>query len=342
MNWNKINPNTQTLGQLITKQDFINWFTSAGEWISQNFLNMTQNGEKVIGSWAGVNNISQQTNIAGIKGDFSMTALWNWPWAIEVMTQSQLGSIMSSAVLDTIPQILTDLLSGIYDLFQNAIPYNQQITQKWCVINQITISGSYVSFGSISEQLTIPNVLSEIVGYLQIYKNDIMQYIILSTKYTLQEGLMVSGFTQTENNNLNEGENFQNAGYSGNTFNPVSSTFTPKVQPVNLNGAAVGISTPSYTTNAGPNNKEVQLPQETQTFNKVNNLANANVHSSGNARSRQSSRAVGKLDLNALNMLGTTQPLNTLRPLIYKIATLFWVLGNDYYSDEQTWGFNIW
>ena len=150
------------------------------------------------------------------------------------------------------------------------------------------------------------------------------------------EGLILwQGSTNANSILTNQGRNFQNEGYSGNTFNPVNTSFTPTAQPVPLNQTAPGADNQKvsvgnngsgqavYTIDKNPLNQQNQLPPGTTTFTGINNLANANVRANSTAESFTQKLSNLHMDVSQLANLGTENVNTILKPLIYKISTLF-------------------
>lgn len=333
MNWNKINPNVQTLGNLISKTDFVYWFLSL---TSDTISNQLLGNNYAYYSYYSLfdNQMLPQTN----WGMYS-----NWP-RLSDLWQMKLPTLANGTSFNVNTQI-TNLLGTIYDLFKNSIPYNQTTTSQQI----ITFAPSLAQMPPTANNTTtqIPLVLNEISAYLDLYINHIIQYVILAYKYFVEGNILSSGLTNQKTENENEGTSGQNSGYNGNTFNPVNSNFSPTISPIPINNS---LNTPNNQVNQLPQGNASNLSKDTPAtnsqgieFTSLNNLANASVNSNGFTNNKKLNRTYSYLNINELNQIGNSQTLTILRPLIYKLSTLFWTLGNDNYPhDDINWGFNIW
>lgn len=345
MNWNKINPNLQTLGQMISLNDFVAWFSSAN---SDVIASAVANGQTTPNNNGGMNWLGASAQ-SSLNPSSTYSYLWNWPTSCQLISYP-LPTIVSGQTSYTPVNTMTSILATIYNMFKNAIPYDQSTTANYYVMELDYNTGNWTT-----PQITVPNVLQQISAYLDFYVNMIMNYNILQYKYMIEGNVMLAGAT----NNLSQSEqganNFQDNGYSGNSFNPVNSTFTPNVQPMplnkgataswGLNGANANSLPNGYGTGLGSNGNSPTM----QTFNGgvnltgLNNLANASVNSKAGMGTNQASKTYQQVNLQYLEPIGTTQVNIALKPLFYKISTLFWTLGNDNYPhDDINWGFNIW
>ena len=391
MNFKQINPNAQTLGTLIDETTFLSLFSSMNNSVCQNinqtgaWENINQTGNtnyNVMTSWMNYSpsanpNYMNNPDWCAQLMNYNYPMYWNWGGSAEAIMRVLNMGINNTAQntlnigeptgwfsnqnynnLLNIAQAFTQVLKLIYNLFRNAIPYNQTLQSEWFTYAHPVVNGNnapwILSTNYNIQASNIPQVLHEISGYLDLYINDIIKYLVTQLKFTLEGLILWQGSTNANNIQTNQGRNFQNEGYNGNTFNPVNSTFTPTAQPVPLNQQAPGANSQQvsignngngqavYSTIKDPLNQQNQLPQGTTTFSGINNLANANVRANSTAESFIQKINNLHMDVSQLTNLGTENVNTILKPLIYKISTLFWTLGNDYYPDNSTWGFNIW
>lgn len=333
MNFKPINPNAQTLGTLISKSDFVYWFLSL---TSDTISNQTLGSDLTNYTLYGTN-----YSIANNMGLYA-----NFPALCDVynLQLPLINSTNSNATSFNVNNQVANLLGTIYDLFKNSIPYDQTTTSQQIITFAPRTQGSSYTINSTTT--TIPNVLNEISAYMGLYINHIIQYVILSYKYYVEGNVLAQGLTNQRTENENTGRSGQNSGYGGNTFNPVTSSFTPTVSPIPINNS---LNTPNKTVNQLPQGNGANISNDTPStnaqgikFTSLNNLANAHVTSNGFADNKTLNRTYSFLNIGELNQIGNSQTLTVLKPLIYKISTLFWTLGNDNYPDNSTWGFNIW
>ena len=332
MNFKQINPNAQTLGQMVSKANFVYWFMSLNnDTISTQALGDTPSDYSFYGNGTIANN-------GGLYANFpALCDITNYTIPLIDNTNPQATSF-------NVNTQMVNLLGTIYDLFKNAIPYDQTTTSQQLITFAPRLAGN--SYTANFTTANIPNVLNEISAYMGLYVNHIIQYVIMGYKYFVEGNILSAGLTNQRSENENEGNAGQNSGYSGNTFNPVNTSFTPTVAPMPIN---TSLNTPNKSVNQLPQGNASKLSSDTPasnpqgiSFTSLNNLANANVRSNGFTNNKTLNRTYSYLNINELSNIANSQTLTVLKPLIYKISTLFWTLGNDYYSDEETWGFNIW
>ena len=223
----------------------------------------------------------------------------------------------------TIVQQASYLYRQIIYLFAHAIPYNQA-TQSYTFNIPATDGGT-----ASSQTLIIPDVFYDIDAYMVMYQNRILQYLTNSIKYINQIKTMNSGYTNTYAYNTKQGIAGQNNAYDVTSFNPVDTDTTIGVNPVNVTtGNYSATNNNAYSVNAG----------QTVTMNG----ATYNNHASANASNSSQYATNNALNLQNYASVGQSDGMTILRPLIKKISSLFWSLGNDYYPDNINWGFNIW
>lgn len=305
---NQINPNLKTLGELISKQDFCDWFFNT----NYNATNQTP-----------INVYAQnaQWSPSDIPG-----YLMNCPVIAQFWSNINQYTFNQNAWTVQLP----NLLGIIYDLFKNAIPYDQttfstQIQPSW-------------QGNSNNETVTINalDVMTQISSYLGLYINRIVEWCVLMWKYNTQLTTLYSGYTNSYAYNTMSGNAGQSQQININSFNPVTSS--PTVTPNNLQ-----VQEPSFTmgirSNSENNATYAQLNSNEVT---INNGANWN--NNGTANVSNSSQAATNNAINLENMasIGTGDNMSLLKPLIQKISSLFWSLSNDYYGNNDGWGINIW
>ena len=225
---------------------------------------------------------------------------------------------------------IPNLLGIIYDLFKNTIPYNQttfttQIQPSW-------------NNGSESQTLTINalDVMTQISSYLGLYINRIVEWCVLMWKYNTQLTTLYSGYTNSYAYNTMSGHAGQSQQVNINSFNPVTSS--PTITPTNLQ-----VQEPSFTMGIG-SNSETDATYAQLNSNEFTVTNGANWNNNGTANVSNSSQASTNQAINLENMasIGTGDNMTLLKPLIQKISSLFWSLSNDYYGNDDGWGFNIW
>lgn len=218
--------------------------------------------------------------------------------------------------------LFPNMLGFIYQLFKNAIPYDQTTTSY-------TITPSN-SASQVPITLDVPNVLIQIAAYFGTYQNRILEYMVVQLKYMAQITVMNGGFTNTYQYNTYQGSTNQNNNYDVNSFNPVDTSANISINPINVTNANynTGIFSPGSVTSGEPN---VTITG-----------ANYNNHAGASASNSNQWATNNATNLQNFATVGTGDGLTILRPLIKKISSLFWSLGNDYYPDNINWGFNIW
>ena len=208
-------------------------------------------------------------------------------------------------------------------LFAHAIPYDQT-TQNYT----FTIPSSDGSTSS-TQTFIIPDVFYQIDAYMTFYQNRILQYITQTTKYINQIKAMNSGYTNTYAYNTKQGTAGQNNAYDVTSFNPVETDTSIGINPVNVTtGNYSASANNAYSVNSG---QSVTMNGATYNNHASANASNSSQYATNNALNLQNYASVGQSD-----------GMTILRPLIKKISSLFWSLGNDYYPDNINWGFNIW
>lgn len=299
----QINPNLKTLGQMITLQNFCDWFLNSNS-------NVLTNGGNPI-------NFFTQQNISTSS---TPAYLFNCPVLVQYWSNINTWSNLNNEWT----QLFPNLLGSIYQLFENVIPYDQT-TSTYIIqpVYQPTSNTNYVT-------VQVPNCLKQISAYFGMYQNRLLEYMVIQLKYLAQINVMNGGYTNTYEYNTNSGSASQNNNYDVNSFNPVETTASLEINPIQVNNG-------SY--NNGINNQFSVMsgtPSVTITGATYNNHAgasasNSNQYATNNATNLQNFATVG-----------TGDGMTILRPLIKKISSLFWSLGNDYYPDNINWGFNIW
>ena len=205
------------------------------------------------------------------------------------------------------------LLQLVYNMFKQAIPYNQHTSA-------VT---SYDIVTNAASDIEAPmELIGSIVGYIQAYLPEIYKWWYAKQRMELALKQVTSGATRTVSKNVTNESLNQNQNINKSSFNPVETQGTVTVNKVNVN----------KQSNGGLQTEQVAM----------NDAANFDINSSGNSSQSNLTSGTKELDLTQLRELGNEKPVKYLKGFIYKIATLFWALGNDYYSDNAVQGFNIW
>ena len=208
-------------------------------------------------------------------------------------------------------KLLVRLLGTIYDLYADSIPYNQELEQ--------------VNLVSNTNQKYNGNVLMSlcraISAYVSLFSPDILQWYFVSSKYMLAAGIVSKGNTRQETRKNNIDNISQNENFTKTSFNPVTHDATISVNPVKVNTQA----------NGGLGNNNYQDVTS----------ATWGTTSQGTSGNTTINENITEQDLTQLRDLGTENMLKYLKPLIYKIGTLFWILG-DKEQGPETWGINVW
>ena len=154
--------------------------------------------------------------------------------------------------------------------------------------------------------------------------------MVVQLKYMAQITVMNGGFTNTYQYNTNSGNATQNNNYDVSSFNPVDTSAALTVNPINVtNGNYNNGVNNNFSVTSG-------MPSVTITGATYNNHAGASASNSNQYATNNDT------NLENFATVGTGDGMTILRPLIKKISSLFWSLGNDYYPDNINWGFNIW
>ena len=299
---NQINPNLKTLGQMISMNDFCDWFFNSNS-------NILTGGNPV--NFFVQNNI----NISQIP-----TYYYNCPALAQYWTNlNQFDNLNNNWTY-----LFPNLLGSLYQLFENVIPYDQSTTS-------FTIQPTYS--GSSDEQyitIQVPNVLKQISSYFGMYQNRLLQYMVVMLKYLAQINVMNGGFTNTYQYNTYNGSTTQANNYNVNSFNPVADSTTLNINPINVTNANYNTGTFSPSS---INSGEPTITITGANYNNYNGAtaSNSNQYATNNATNLENFATVGIGD-----------GLTILRPFIEKVSSLFWSLSNDYYGNNDGWGFNIW
>ena len=279
----KINPNLKTLQQLITKQQFLDYFFSFS---NGNYL---------------TNELSPSTLNPTIQD--LLYANSSVPGLLYTLNQNTFGGGV----------YLSNLINFIYDIFFDAIPYNQAVLQ----INLYNLQNK-------EYQATLPTILlNNISGYIGLYFNEIKAWIYNIRRFTLATDTVNNNATRTVNKTQNTDNINQSQTINKDSFNPVATSSNIDVEKI-------------------PVNKQNQGG-----LNNINNAATSsatwNTNSNGESSNTEQQEQIQEVDLTQLRELGNESMIKYLKPLFKKIGTLFWVLGNDYWNDDTAdLGFNIW
>lgn len=304
---NQINPQLKTLGQLISKQEFCDWF------FNTNYLATQQTPINVFTQ----NSTWSPSNIPGY--------LLNCPVIAQFWSNINQYTFNQNAWTVQLP----NLLGIVYDLFKNALPYDQTTFTT-------QIQPSFSSNGAQTLTINALNVMTQISAYFGIYINRIVEWCVLMWKYNTQLTTLYSGYTNSYAYNTLSGHAGQSQQVNINSFNPVTSN--PTITPI-----ALSAQNPSYTMGIGSNAESLATAAvlNSQQFTITDG---ANWNNNGTNNVSNSSQAATNQAVNLENMasIGQGDNMTLLKPLIQKISSLFWSLSNDYYGNNDGWGFNIW
>ena len=279
----KYSNNSIPLNQLISKTDFINWFLS--------FENN--------------NIIYALTNKVSFESLECVYASSSVPFIVNMLWNTETGQYLN--------YLIPFLLAFIYDVFNDAIPYNQTLANS-----TIYTAGNV----GINQQAPV-NLLVNISGYISSYMNEIINWFLIIKKNYLALNIINSQatrkVTETENtDNLNQSQQLNK-----DSFNPVENSANVSINPIPV----------KTMSNGGMVNNNYQDVTS----------ATWNTSTTGNTANTNRSKTETELDLTQLRTIGNEQILSNLKPLFKKIGTLFWILGNDNWQDSTAdLGFNIW
>lgn len=298
---------------MVSKCNFCDWFLNTNYIVTQqtpmNFLVQTQNwSTSQMPSWT--LNCPSLMMLFGANGYYNNHNTW----------------------FVAIP----NLLNMLYDLFENVIPYDQstfstQIQPSWNPNDNQTIT------------FDCPSCLKQIASYFGFYINRIIEWSIVFWKYNSQLNVMSSGYTNTYQYQSVAGSASASNHLNINSFNPVTENetvtmLTPSLtNPTTLNTMAP-TSTTSMGTSAALGSNYGSQPLSTQ----ITNGANWDNGASSSASNQANGATNYAVNLENFQTVGVGDGQTILRPLIKKISSLFWSLGNDEYPDNINWGFNIW
>lgn len=208
-------------------------------------------------------------------------------------------------------KLIIRLLGTIYDLYSDSIPYCQTLTQ----INLVS-ANNQAYLGSV-----ITPLCKAISAYINLYIQDILQWYFVSNKFMSASAILSSGNTRKETRDNNIDNTSQNQQLTKTSFNPVNKNPTISINPIKVNTQENGgIGNNSYTDNTS---------------------ATWGTTTQGTSGNTTINETISEQDLTQLRDLGSENMLKYLKPLIYKIGTLFWILGDDL-EGPNTWGVNVW
>lgn len=279
----KYDNNALPLNQLISKTDFINWFLSF-------------EGNNIISA------LIQQANFDVLECIYSSSSV---PFIVNMLWNTENSNYLN--------YLVPFLLAFIYDVFNDAIPYEQKLA-----------TSTIYNIQNMGNNLQIPlNLLLNISGYISAYMNEIINWFLTIKKNYLALNIINSQatrkVTETENtDNLNQSQQLNK-----DSFNPVEQAANVAINPIPVN----------TISNGGMVNNNYQDVTS----------ATWNTSTTGNTANTNRSKTETELDLTQLRTIGNEQILSNLKPLFKKIGTLFWILGNDNWQDNTAdLGFNIW
>lgn len=324
---NKINPNLQTLEQIcqavveslspgVPVNFFPDWFC--------NYLTTTSEG------------VPSNVNVTPLPTNTP----WIYPYNSTVYQLFAMNGLAGQPFQPLqLATLWNNFLGMIYHLFANSIPYAQ--TNGGMQVGQVdlkTVNGQQYTAGMNSN---IPwDLLKQIDAYFSLYMQDIFQYFLRITVQLRQWSLVQTTYTvkHTRNEGINEqtGSNTTNqtSGISQTSFNPVSSTSNVTIPTINVGSTQI----PSGTNNTIPSNQSA-TNESTASYNTHGSGSNNNFMEN---QQRSVNESYQTQDLNAYKNIGMQDVTQALKPLVYKLSTLFWTLGNDEFPANSMWGFNIW
>lgn len=279
----KYSNNSVSLNQLISKTDFINWFLS---FENNNIIYVLTN----------------QISFERLECVYASSSV---PFIVDMLWNTENSNYLN--------YLMPFLLAFIYDVFNDAIPYNQTLANS-TIYNALNVR--------INQQVPL-NLLVNISGYISSYMNEIINWFLTIKKNYLALNIINSQatrkVTETENtDNLNQSQQLNK-----DSFNPVENSANVAINPIPVKTFA----------NGGMGNNNYQDVTS----------ATWNTSTTGNTANTNRSKTETELDLTQLRTIGNEQILSNLKPLFKKIGTLFWILGNDNWQDSTAdLGFNIW
>lgn len=206
--------------------------------------------------------------------------------------------------------LLTRVLGLIYDLYADSIPYNQEVD----TVNLVSITNEKYS-GSV-----LTNLCRAISAYISIFSPDILQWYFVSNKYMRASAIVNAGNTRVETRKNNIDNLSQNENFTKTSFNPVTENATISVNPVKV----------ATQENGGLGNNNYQDVTS----------ATWGTTSQGTSGNTSINENITEQDITQLRDLGTETMLKFLKPLIYKIGTLFWILGDNIQDNSKD--INVW
>lgn len=203
--------------------------------------------------------------------------------------------------------LIANLLTFIFKLFHNSIPY---ITEDYY-------------YTSLVPEEAITRLGDQIVAYIGLYAPTVYAWCVNYQQLSQSWNFINQGLTHKYN--VQSHSNNQNAGYSKTSFNPLSEEGpTPYINVAPVNPAQLNL------------NEENQIQVQNFSFN---NNATFNVDSNANNSNNIGEGSTFSLqNIQALQLRYT----NLLRPLIYKLSTLFWILGDNQPDNGIIGDFDIW
>lgn len=221
---------------------------------------------------------------------------------------------MLPAATNTGITLLTQFFSMIYDIFSEAIPYNQT-----------TITVNQVSITNETYQATVLDYLmSNIAGYINVYLPNIMSWFYNVNRMMYANSQLINNKgTRSVTKSQNIDNVSQNQNISKVSFDPVDTDS-------------------EITTNKITVNTQKQGGLKTEQFT-ANGSANWSTDTNGSSANINRAETITENDLTQLRDLGSERAIQYLMPLFKKIGTLFWQLGNDQWNENyEILGFKIW
>lgn len=204
------------------------------------------------------------------------------------------------------------LLSNIYDIFMDSIPYQQSVDN----VQIVNLDNKILN-------VNLPDILlTQIGAYIGIYIQDILNWYFNIEKMIIANNQVINEASRTVTTSTNTDTIGQNQSLNKDSFNPVQNNSNATINAINTKQQAKGgLSFNNYT---------------------VNDAANWTTNTAANSENNQTTETVKELDLTQLRVLGNERMNTYLMPLFKKIGTLFWVLGDSSWNEPAVGGFNIW
>lgn len=200
----------------------------------------------------------------------------------------------------------TIFTTTIYSFFQNTIPYGS----KAILLTNQELLNNFLN-----------NLINQILNYTLFYLPNLQVYFMNIQKINAMTNMISNQQTYSRNEKETKQNNNQNTKLEADSFNPISNPTNievPALQPANL-GDLQG-------------NQKFTTPLQSANFTTGTNATNFN---------ENLNRNYTEFTAQQLQLL-EQQSKNALIPILKKIGTLFWIMSDDFNTDEKALGFNIW